>query len=102
MKTIFGALPAAVLLTGCVSLSDSQMARFDAMSCGQLAVAFEYEDDGAKKAGTSALLNSLESISSKGKARSRADLDALTDQFEEDEHREAKKYIRQRQEYLSC
>lgn len=102
MKRIFIALPVAALLTGCVSLSDSQMARFDSMSCAQLAVALEYEIDGQNEAGTSALLNSLESLSSRGGGRTRADLDSLTDQLDEDEHRAAKDYIRDRQDYLRC
>lgn len=103
MKTIIiSALPMAALLTGCVSLSDSQMARFDRMSCGQLAVAFEYEQEGEEEAGTSAFLNSVTELTSKGAVSDRAELDSFGDQLDEDGHRAAKDYIRERQDYLDC
>lgn len=102
MKIILSALPVAALLSGCVSLSDRQVARFDSMSCGQLAVAFDYEQEGEREAGTSALLNSVTSLTSKGEVSTRADLDSFGDQLDEDEHRAAKDYIRQRQDFLGC
>ena len=103
MKTIvISTLPMAALLAGCVGLSDRQMARFDSMSCAQLAVAFEYEQDGEEEAGTSALLNHLTELTSEGAASDRANLDAFGDQLDEDEHRAAKDYIRGRQDYLGC
>lgn len=102
MKPILCALPMVALLAGCASLSDEKIARFDSISCAQLAVAFEYEDDGEREAGTSALLNSLTSLTSKGDLSTHADLDSLDDQLDEDEHRLAKDYIRDRQDYLAC
>lgn len=96
------ALPTVALLSGCVSLSDSQMARFDSMSCAQLDVAFDYEQDGERKAGTSAFFNSVTSLTTKGSESTNADLDSFSDQLEEDEHRAAKKYIQERQDRLGC
>lgn len=102
MKTILTALPIAALLSGCASLSDRQMARFNSMSCAQLDVAFDYEKDGERKAGTRAFLNSVTSLTTKGRESTNADLDSFSDQLDEDEHRAAKNYIRERQDRLGC
>ncbi|MCK0128921.1 hypothetical protein [Erythrobacter sp. F6033] len=102
MKIILSALPMAALLTGCVSLSDKQISRFDRMSCSQLAVALDYEQRGQRDAETSGALNSLSGLLSKGEASDRAELDAFADDLDADEHRAAKDYIRDRQDYLDC
>lgn len=102
MKMIFGVLPLAALLAGCASLSDKQISRFDNMSCGQLAVALDYETRGEREAETSGALNSVSSLLSKGAVADNAALDALGDDLDADEHRAAKDYIRDRQFYLDC
>jgi len=102
MKIILGALPLVALVSGCVSLSDRQMTRFDSMSCAQLTVAYDYEQEGERKAGNSAFWNSMTSLTSKGEASTNADLDSFSDQMDEDEHRVAKDYIRERQDRLGC
>ncbi len=102
MKTIIYTMPLALLITGCASLSDKQISRFDAMSCSQLAVALDYEERGQDEAEESALLNSLTSLTSKGDARLNADLASLDDDFDADNHREARKYINERQDRLGC
>lgn len=102
MKMIVSALPMAALVAGCVSLSDRQTSRFDAMSCSQLAVALDYERRGEREAETSGALNSVSSLLSKGAVSDNAALDALGDDLDADEHRAAKDYIRDRQAYLDC
>lgn len=103
MKTIIYTMPlAALLVAGCGSLSEKQISRFDAMSCGQLAVALDYEERGEEEAEFSSALNSLDALSSKGNARLNADLDALTDDLDADDHRAASKYINERQDRLGC
>ena len=102
MKKVIWALPGAVLLTGCVTLSDDQMSRFDRMSCSQLAVAYEYEDRAQRKAETSSAINAVTGLYSKGQARLNADLDSLSDDLDADENRAAKDYIRERERYLDC
>ena len=102
MKIILSALPIVAILSGCVSLSDRQMVRFDSMSCAQLDVAFDYEKEGERKAGTRAFFNSVTSLTTKGSQSTSADLDSFGDQLDEDEHRVAKDYIRQRQDHLDC
>lgn len=102
MKIILGALPMTALLAGCVSLSDKQTSRFDRMSCSQLAVAYEYEDKGQRKAETSSAINSVSGLLTKGKESDRAELDSFADDLDADEHRAAKDYIRQRERLLDC
>lgn len=102
MKMIITALPLAALLAGCANLSDKQISRFDSMSCGQLAVALDYETRGERDAETSSALNSVSSLLAKGAVSDNAALDALGDDLDADEHRAAKDYIRDRQFYLDC
>lgn len=102
MKTIIYTMPLALLITGCATLNDKQIARFDAMSCSQLAVALDYEERGQKEAEESGFYNALTSLGSKGEARFNADVAMSDDDFDADNHREARKYINERQDRLGC
>ena len=102
MKKIICTVPLAFLVTGCAVLTDKQIARFDAMSCSQLAVALDYEKRGQDEAERSGFFNSLTSLGSKGEARFNADVAASDDDFDADNHRAAKKYIIERQDRLGC
>ncbi|WP_432201549.1 hypothetical protein ACRAQ7_05115 [Erythrobacter sp. W53] len=102
MKTIIYTIPFALLVTGCAGLTDKQISRFDTMSCSQLAVALDYEERGQNEAEKSGFYNSLTSLGSKGDARFNADVAASDDDFDADNHRAARKYINERQDFLRC
>jgi len=102
MKKIICILPLALIVTGCAGLTDKQVARFDTMSCSQLAIALDYEKRGQEEAERSGFYNSLTSLGSKGEARFNADVAASDDDFDADNHRAARKYINQRQDDLQC
>lgn len=102
MKPILTALPMAMLLSGCVSLSDRQTAYFDSMSCTELAIALDYEKQGQREAETSSAINAVTGILTKGDLSTHAELDSFSDDLDADEHRLAKDYIRDRRDYLDC
>ncbi|MEM7689710.1 MAG: hypothetical protein AAF291_11880 [Pseudomonadota bacterium] len=102
MKILICTMPLALLVTGCAGLSDKQISRFDAMSCSQLAVALDYEQRGQTEAEESGFYNALTSLGSRGEGRFNADVAMSDDDFDADNHREARKYINERQDRLGC
>lgn len=102
MKILIYTMPLTLFVAGCAGLSDKQIARFDAMSCSQLAVALDYERRGQKEAEESGFYNALTSLGSKGEARFNADIAMSDGDFDAGNHREARKYINQQQDRLGC
>ncbi|AKH43919.1 alkylhydroperoxidase family enzyme [Altererythrobacter atlanticus] len=95
------ALVLALACTACAT-TRQQAAKFDGMSCDQLAVALQYEKQGRSEDRRSAALSAVESIFAKGDAADSASLDSDIHYIDADNHKKMMKEIRKRQQALHC
>ena len=100
-KILLCSISVAVFLSGCATIEE-RAAKFDTMSCEQLAVALLYENEALDDASRRAFGSGLESLLTSGEESDAADLDYELNELEAEDREDLIYEIKIRQARKGC